>query len=778
MLKHINPHLFVLGLVKEAPFNMGRRLLASCLIGKETERIKRLGLHKLVNFGTLPLYDKTDIYELIDSLVYKKCLKLAQVGPNKFMKVISITQKGLDELNSPSEEFSIKKGLKKSHYSNILKITEKDRIIFEKLGPILEGLSDEQKKAVICDSKSILCVAGAGSGKTRALTRRAWFLANFKSAKNILAITFTRKAKNEMRERIGQLSLKRGSISNNIEIETFNSFCEKILRKKEPLIYNKKHKVMSFGMQIKVVSWILDELGISPEHLLNMYYSKKKLYSKDSKTLFFGFINDVFSLLDYQRNNYISDIGLLNLVSSHYDTALSNIIKKILVKIKEYKKKYGLRDFTDQLTHVIKFFKKSPNNIPKFEHLLIDEFQDINSLQFELISLLNPDNLFAVGDPRQSIYGWRGSKIDFILDFEKIYKGASILELSTNYRSEKKIVECCNHVIKSMGLPDIKPNPKQSELADVSESSEISELSEISGNALFKKNKESKSNNSPVVLIRHSSEDSELVFVVESILSINAKRKDIFVLARTNRQVDAISELMARAGIKHVKRTVEERNKREADEDEVTVSTIHAIKGLEAEIVYIIGANAKNMPCKASEHPLLETVKANDTYDKYEEERRLLYVAMSRAKSRLIINYSGKISPFIDDALINKIRKNRFRRPAPNESLLYNSDNKYLAAEGLNVQVNSGINSVGHYKASPNLAVPRSKLYDELKDYRYIKSKELNIPAYHIFSNKTLMELVEAMPTSFEDLESITGFGPYKIRRYGNDIIRIIINNA
>ena len=714
----MKPHICILGTVEGSSLGMGRQLLASCLTGEDNERIRKLKLNKLVYYDSLPLYDKKDIFELVDLLVYKGFLKFVPVKSNKFIKVLELTESGKEELKHPNSELKLTKSFD-GFYSEIQKITSEDKKIFEQLGEILEGLSDEQKKSVICNNKNILCIAGAGSGKTKVLTKRAWFLSKYKSAEKILCVTFTRKARNEMKERLDLMYP-----NNNIEIETFNSYCEKILKKHDSIIYDKPHSVMDFRTQIILVKNILKEEKISLESALALYFTKRQLYSKEKNTLFLGFIHDIFSLLDYQRNNNISNKEIQDLIYGHYDFQTSEMIHTIITKIKKYKTEMGLRDFTDQIVHVNNFFKDNPSYIPKYQHVLVDEYQDINTLQFELIELLNPDNLFVVGDPRQSIYGWRGSKIEFILDFEKIYSDTAVLQLSTNYRSKKKIVDISNKMIASMKLPDLKT---------------------------------SNGEEGKLVLLKHDNEDSENLFIVQSILNLDISRKEIFVLARTNKEIEKISELMDKNNIKYIKRTIEQKKVNlTPTDDEVTLSTVHAIKGLEADTVYIIGVGAKNFPCKASEHPLLEAVKMNDTYDKYEEERRLLYVAISRAKNNLVINYTGTITSFFSKELFSELT---------NKKINYEPEIKYKRNKALDKSQKTSVNE-------------NTKLYQELKDYRYTKSQELNVPAYQIFSNNTLQELCENMPSNFDELKNITGFGPYKINRFGKDIVSIVINNS
>ncbi|HZX44521.1 MAG TPA: 3'-5' exonuclease, partial [Candidatus Nanoarchaeia archaeon] len=351
----------------------------------------------------------------------------------------------------------------------------------------------------------------------------------------------------------------------------------------------------------------------------------------------------------------------------------------------------------------MKLFDSSPGCIPKYEHVLIDEYQDVNDMQIKLIEQLNPKNIFAVGDPRQSIFGWRGANIEHIKRFKEKHPESKILGLRINYRSKQSIIDVLNSVSSPMRMPEITCCDK---------------------NAASDKD---------VILLEHDNEEAEHMFVVQSILNLSM-RKDVFVLARTNKQIEKIAEKLKAAGIDFVKRTIEE-NGGEAKETQITLSTVHAIKGLEAEIVYLISANSFSFPCRASEHPILDILKTQ-SYDKYEEELRLLYVALSRAKSKLIISYYSSLSPFIDD----KTKK-----------------------------------LIGGREEAPKKGKP--SLYDVLKRWRLEKSRELGVAAFQIFSDKTIMEICQTGPGTIEELRDVYGMGPNKIMRFGKDIVRMVIEN-
>jgi DNA helicase-4 len=266
----------------------------------------------------------------------------------------------------------------------------------------------------------------------------------------------------------------------------------------------------------------------------------------------------------------------------------------------------GLRTYADQIQDTISFFKKYPKQIPKFQHILVDEYQDVNPIQVELLDLLSPDNLFAVGDPRQAIFGWRGADIRFILDFKKKHSSARIIHLTKNYRSNEHIVTFMNKIISNMKMPDLESN--------------------FSGEKYLE-------------LKKFDSEEEELIFISEQIKNLAIPLKEIFVLARTNRQLEELAKIFKKENIPYILKT--EDSPDIESKGEITLATIHSIKGLEAEMVFLMGVNTLNFPCKASEHPVIEEIKMYD-YDKEEEERRLFYVAISRAKNKLILTYSGK----------------------------------------------------------------------------------------------------------------------------------------
>jgi superfamily I DNA/RNA helicase len=695
-------YLFILRSLQEIPFNVGKKLLIDFLQGNEdNESIERNHLYEKENFGCLA-YDKEELDSMLDSLLLNNLIQFTSVNNNKFWKVLELTQKGRDEIHNPQ---LYKKKLSFNFKETKTIITDKDRELFSAFGDFLSKFNDEQKKSIISNSQHILCIAGAGSGKTTVLTKRIEFLVKYKSIdqSKILAVTFTRKARQEMINRLsvtGHLSL--------VMVETFNSFCEKILRQHNDLVYRRSVRVISYRDKIMMIKNALTSLNISMQKALDTYFSFAQRRGKTNEQLANIFLNDCFFIRDYFKfkNRPISESSFDTVDSEHEQSA--KIVFGICNYIEAYMKKQGLRDFADQLVDTIHLFENRKELIPKFDHVLIDEYQDVNSTQIKLVDLLSPKNLFCVGDPRQSIYGWRGSDIKHILHFEEKYSDCDIITLTKNYRSTKHIVGLINNSIRNMGLADLES---------------------------------SKEGSKDIKLLKFDSESAEFEFVIQRILSSKLSRKEIFVLARTNRQLNELSQSMKLRGIKHVVRSDEVRKTTLAGENDITLATIHAIKGMEAEMVFVIGSTINYFPCRGSEHPVIEMVKV-DEYDKEEEERRLLYVAMSRSKNSLYLTYHGK-------------------KPT-----------NFITGKMLEILEEKEVQP----KLDPKFNLVKSNdVVTRLKDWRKSLSEQQNIPPYIIMHDRTVIDLAVKMPMTIADLDKVHGLGPAKIMKYGEDILRIVM---
>lgn len=295
----------------------------------------------------------------------------------------------------------------------------------------LDTLNPAQRDAVEKTEGPVLILAGAGSGKTRVLTSRMAYLIEDKGVQpaNILAITFTNKAANEMRERVEQ---EIGSDTKDMWISTFHSCCVRILRKDINRIgYNRSFVIYDSADQITLVKDCLKELNLSdkvfePRAVIS-YISGAKDKLQTPKE--FKHIN-----LSDNRMSKVADIYAL------YQDRL---------------KRNSALDFDDLIFKAVELLKSNEEVLDyyrsRFKYIMVDEYQDTSKAQYELIKLLAKDhqNICVVGDDDQSIYGWRGADIRNILEFEKDYENVHVVKLEQNYRSTQVILDAANTVISN-----------------------------------------------------------------------------------------------------------------------------------------------------------------------------------------------------------------------------------------------------------------------------------------------------------------------------------------
>ena len=690
----------ILKALMELPFQVGRNLLADFLLGDYSNKsITKNRLDELDNFDSLS-WDRAKLFGEIDRLISNGMIEMVQSDYNRFVKVLSLTIRGRNEVTHPTLE--AKKLGNRVEFGET-KIEDGDREVFEKYGDFLEMYNDEQKKAIVSDSKNLLCVAGAGTGKTTVLTKRIEFLVKHKGVapEKILAVTFTRKARKEMERRLGELRVF------GVKVHTFNSFCERILQRHGAQIYGRQVRVQSYGDKVLAMNMAIATMGLEMDQVINEYFNAGQKKFRTVSQLSNAFMHDCFAVMDYFKVSGKHDYDWSRDVEGK-DRVNAERIYRITRYLKEHMETQGLRDYSDQIIDSIKFFKEHPENVPRFEHVLVDEYQDVNAMQIELIELLDSFNLFAVGDPRQSIFGWRGSDVNYILNFEKDFPGSEVCYLKKNYRSFGRLVDFMNLSIREMKLPDLEGH--------------------LEGEAEIR-------------IEDFDNEDAEREFVLREIEDSNISLDEIFILARTNKILLELSRAMSARGIAHVVRADDSAGgNRNGDEVKsgVVLATVHAIKGLEAKKVFVIGVNEQNFPCKTSDHPAVEMVKMDD-YDREEEERRLFYVAVSRAREELVITYSGKRGSYY---ITSEMRK---------------------MVGGSGLEVESKVGESGN-----------EGLVGELKSWRSVVSKERGVSAFVVLSNATIDEIAEKAPKDAIGLMKVSGIGPEKLMKYGEKILEIV----
>ncbi|MCF7799250.1 UvrD-helicase domain-containing protein [Candidatus Woesearchaeota archaeon] len=711
--KVVRDHISVFHLISELPFPIGKKLLIKLLRGEIDERIKKLRLDNLVHHGSLGGYEENELAIFLEVLISKGFLT-TQMQKGRY-QVVSITPLGFEELEQQQFELKVDTCLGATTPDDttlvsyeVASITNDDRKIFAELDFFLKEFTDEQKKAIICLDKKQVCIAGAGSGKTSVLTNKIVFLVKYAgiNSKDILAITFTRKARQEMLDRLALLLPK-----ISIRVETFNSFAEQELQRHGTLLYGQEKEMVDNKEFLNIVVKSLNHLGFTVETFVKQYFLPNERRNKESRQLFFSFLYDFRTILDAyithgKEENYFTS-RLIAATLSERVTAQN--VARLASLVTEELEARGLRTFADQLVDINKLYARNEEVKPFFSWVLVDEYQDVNEQQILFLEKLNPAHLFVVGDPRQSIYAWRGANPQTMFDF--IQRQPTVLELTTNFRSSKKIVSFANTLISQANA----------------------------GKNIFSSLRSASNEDGGVTIERYQSEEFEAQSIVTKIQALAIPRDEIFVLSRTNKGLDALATTCLQESIPFVMRT--EERVQESSGNEIVLSTVHAIKGLEAKVVFVIGASGNNYPCRAKDHHFVELFAGKESYDVYEEERRIFYVACTRAKQVLQISYTGVPTPFLSTKVLSSI------------------DIKL-----------TGLNDSSKVTSKKRLAEQKSAL----RRWRFLESKERNIPPYLVFSDKVLEQLLQLQPVSLEDLEQVKGFGKAKIDEFGLDILHML----
>ena len=368
----------------------------------------------------------------------------------------------------------------------------------------LKSLNSTQKAAVEAVDGPVLIFAGAGSGKTRVLTHKLFYLVNeglFKP-EEILAVTFTNKAAKEMKVRVMKL-LKANELS--LSIGTFHSICARILRE--------DIQVLGFSKHFAIYD-VKDQLDV-----IKVLYEKNDI----SKTL----------ITPSQLRNQISLFKNKMIDHKTVERRSRTILEKTVSKIyAEYQKSLKLNDaldFDDLLTFPLEIFNKKPSILKKYQtrwkYILVDEYQDTNRAQFEFLTLLSQkhQNICVVGDDDQSIYGWRGAEISNILDFEKTFSSCRVFTLEKNYRSTQEILNAATAVVMN--------NDKRANKNLIAANGPGEALGLIETND-------------------EQEEASAIVSSIEKEIKLNKRTFNNFsVLYRTNAQSRALEESFIRQGI-------------------------------------------------------------------------------------------------------------------------------------------------------------------------------------------------------------------------------------
>ena len=654
------------------------------------------------------------------------------------------------------------------------------KLDFEESENLLLGLDDSQLHAVTVDAEPLAILAGAGSGKTRVLTRRiAWRATKGKEdPRRVLALTFTRKAAGELRSRLANLGLR-----DQIAAGTFHSVAYSQLR----------------------IYW--QDRGIKePTLLTNKISFVTNLLPRDKRstdTL------DVVAEIEWAKARRIAPETYFSEAEKHGRTpplALQEV-SAIYKSYEELKAERKFLDFDDLLGYCAKIIRsdRSFGDAQKwrFRNFYVDEFQDVNPLQFSLLSawLDGRSSLCVVGDPNQAIYAWNGAEADHLVRFTDHFRDSSVVTLNNNYRSTPQIVETASCLLESVEVeatrgggstPSIVSYPDE-DVEAKSIAQRVKEIhiaggkwsnqailvrtnaqTEIFANALQKLEIPVKTISGSGLLDRKdiktvisALENSEIPLGQE-IADLNSLENQSFTGDTNTTESDtervvALSELQrlgeeylaldpeakSNSFIKWLKS--QSQNLYGVSDDAVEISTFHRSKGLEWPVVHIAGL----------EQGLVPIAHAKDS-SAIAEERRLLYVALTRAKDKVFCSWATHR---------NFSGSKRRRDPSP---WLFNIERaiKNLEKPLTHEEQLKRVKSSRRRKPENNLNETRQ--VQELKEWRLSMSRAADVPAFVIFNDETLLDLVEVQPANLDELLSVKGIGPVKAERYGKEILELV----
>ena len=368
---------------------------------------------------------------------------------------------------------------------------------------ILAELNPAQRAAVESISGPVLIVAGPGSGKTRVITHRVAYLIKVcgVSPRHIMAVTFTNKAAREMKERLYQLV---GSAISDLTLGTFHATCARFLRRDGPAIgIDPRFVIYDGDDRLSLIKRSIPEVGLDP-----------KQYAPPA----------IAAAISAAKSHTLTPGEYLQRGRSYFEEVVGRVYERYQQLLGENK----ALDFDDLLMEAVQLFRKNPEILSRYQlryrHILVDEFQDTNLVQYELIKLLGDKyrNICVVGDPDQSIYSWRFADLRNILSFEKDYPETKVVLLEENYRSTKMLLEVASSVISA----NQQRKPK----------------------SLWTKNKPGE----PAVIVETYTEQEEAQFVVNEIERLVERGEfglgDCAVMYRTNAQSRVLEEAFIRYG--------------------------------------------------------------------------------------------------------------------------------------------------------------------------------------------------------------------------------------
>ena len=685
---------------------------------------------------------------------------------------------------------------------------------------VLAGLDDEQQVVATSVHGPVAVLAGAGTGKTRAITHRmAYAVATgAHEARRSLAVTFTTRAAGEMRVRLRELGVE------GAQVRTFHGAALRQLRYFWPRLSGQ-----TFPDVLPSKARLLAEAA-----------------SKSGITTNAAVIRDLASDIEWSKVSELAARDLLTdprAATRQWSMDLADVMK-IYAAYDELKSARALLDFEDVLLVTVGALQTRPDILDEvhsaYRWFTVDEFQDVNPLQHRLLTLWrgDRDEVCAVGDVSQTIYSFTGASADYLVNFRTEFPDATEVRLVNCYRCTPEIVSKANAVIvqahsraavtlRSMREPGVEPTV-QSYSDEVAEATAVAEsiaahlrngISARDIAVLFRMNAQSAdleaalSARGIAVVMRGAERFFDRPEVREGVTRIRgaaraggasgvlgdevrgilsaagwaAERPQgsgavrerweslaaLVTLADENPQWDLpafVTELDHRSEAQHAPAA-----------DAVTLSSLHSAKGLEWQVVFIVGCSDGLLPLSNADSP-----------DEIEEERRLLYVGMTRAKSYLHLSWARARQPGgrenrefskflvtlrdatgqIADGLDGEQSRGSVHRGSGRARTERKKRGPAMCRTCGKGLVTAPERSLGRCRTCPSTYDPDQ--FEQLKRWRLRQATEREVPAFVVFTDATLLAIVEQLPASLEQLAAIPGIGPAKLELYGPTLLELL----
>ncbi len=654
---------------------------------------------------------------------------------------------------------------------------------------LLAGLNERQHDAVTATGGPLVVLAGAGSGKTRVLTRRiAYRIVDGQTdPSKVLALTFTRKAASEFRRR-----LQTNGLRDDVVAGTFHGVALTQLRQR----------------------WA--ERGIEPPAMLERKFSFiAQLLGRRRGVEPLDVVNEI----EWARARLVhpDDYGNAAELAGRTPPIPPDDLAELMERFQQEKRRRRVVDFDDLLTLAIRDLKADPDYAAavrwRHRHLYVDEFQDVNPLQFELLRQWrgDSDDLFVVGDPNQAIYGWNGADPHLLTDFAKREQASTVIDLRDNYRSTPQILTMATAALagKAAALIPHQPDGAVPTLAAFG-----SDLQEAAGIARAVKTAHHSGSKwaDQAVLVRTNAQlvAIERALVEEGVpvrvkggagpLSTPEVRDALRSLGRPGVDLSMATTALAEELTAQAERgdeTNAEAERRQnveafirlvgdyltvdpapsgpglqawiatlsdggvdASGDAVELSTFHGAKGLEWPVVHVGGLEKGFVPIGYAK-----------TGAQLAEEQRLLYVAVTRAERELHLSWAA------ERTFGTKTVK---RQPSPHLDLLQSAIDHLRAGHrpvdwrAELAKSRAQVTSKGRQSKKVERNPVGDPLFDALREWRRDQARAADVPAYVVFNDQTLRAIAKRRPTTKSQLAGISGIGPTKLERFGDAVLELI----